>query len=236
MKAFILNSGLGKRMGQYTAAAPKCMVSLTEEETIVARQLRMLEKLGVSEVVMTTGPYAELLERHIEEMRLSMKLQFVNNPRYNETNYIYSIYLAREYVQDEIVLMHGDLVFEEAVLQSVVEAEESCMTVSSAMELPEKDFKAVLKDGKITAVGIEFMQDSVAAQPLYHFTKKEWLIWLRRIEQFCEENEVNCYAENALNQVTAQMELYPYDFEEKLCQEVDKEEDLLAVRARLEAL
>ncbi len=233
MKALILNSGLGKRMGKYTEANPKCMVPLTEEETIVARQLRMLEKAGISEVLMTTGPYAELLEEHIKSMGLSLNIRYVNNPKYNETNYIYSIYLAKEYLEDEIILMHGDLVFEDAVLRQIVQSEKSCMTVSSTIPIPEKDFKAVLKDGKIRAVGIEFMEDSVAAQPLYHFTKEDWCVWLDAIKAFCEAGEVNCYAENAFNQVSGQMALYPYDFKNLLCMEVDKEEDLMEVRKLL---
>lgn len=233
MKALILNSGLGKRMGKYTEMNPKCMVPLTEEETIVARQLRMLEKAGIKDVVMTTGPYAEILENHIRDLGLSLEIQYVNNPKYSETNYIYSIYLAKEYLDDEIIMMHGDLVFEQKVLESVVKSEHSCMTVSSTLELPEKDFKAVLEDGKICAIGIEFMQDSVAAQPLYHFAKKDWCVWLDEIKTFCESGEVNCYAENAFNKVSKHIELLPYDFKDLLCMEVDKEEDLLVVRTRL---
>lgn len=233
MKALILNSGLGKRMGKYTEMKPKCMVPLTEKETIVARQLLMLEQAGIKDVVMTTGPYAEVLERHIEELGLSLKIQYVNNPKYSETNYIYSIYLAKEYLDDEIIMMHGDLVFEQNVLDNIVNSEHSCMTVSSTLELPEKDFKAVLEDGRIHAVGIEFMQDSVVAQPLYHFTKKDWCVWLDEIKAFCEAGEVNCYAENAFNRVSEHMELLPYDYKDLLCMEVDKEEDLLAVRTLL---
>lgn len=233
MKALILNSGLGSRMGKYTAEAPKCMVELESKETIVARQLRLLVEAGISEVIMTTGPYEECLKEHIKSLGLPLEIRFVNNPQYKETNYIYSIYLARKYLQDEIVLMHGDLVFDGDVLNQIVKSDKDCMAVSSVMELPEKDFKAVLSKGLIKAVGIEFTDNVVAAQPLYHFREAAWKIWLSQIEKFCESNQVSCYAENALNQVTDQIELYPYDFKRQLCQEIDKEEDLFAVRKQL---
>lgn len=233
MKALILNSGLGKRMGKYTEHNPKCMVPLEREKTIVARQLELLQRCGIKEVVMTTGPYADLLEDHARKAGLDMKIQFVNNPKYDETNYIYSIYLAREFLQDELILMHGDLVFEESVLRDVIESEHSCMAVSSTVELPEKDFKAVIRDGKIATVGIEFMENALAAQPLYHFTKEDWMTWLREIVIFCERGEVTCYAENAMNQVSGNMQLYPFDYKERICQEVDKEEDLMNVRKKL---
>ena len=119
------------------------------------------------------------------------------------------------------------------MLEQILGFEKNCMAVSTAVELPEKDFKAVLKDEVIQAVGIEFMEHAVAAQPLYYFEKEDWSIWLKRIVSFCESGEVSCYAENALNQVTDQMKLYPYDFGTMLCQEVDKEEDLFTVRELL---
>jgi len=42
MKALILNSGLGSRMGEITKTHPKCMTEILEEETIVSRQLKLL--------------------------------------------------------------------------------------------------------------------------------------------------------------------------------------------------
>ncbi len=230
MRALILNSGLGKRMGRYTENSPKCMVRLDGEETILARQLRLLEAVGIREVVMTTGPYKELLQDYIEALKLSLQVQYIHNPLYKETNYIYSIYLAREHLHSDLLLMHGDLVFEETVLRHMVETKESCMAVSSAVPLPEKDFKAVIVGKKITAVGIEFTENAVAAQPMYRFLGEAWERWLAQIIRFCENGEVSSYAEKALNEITDEIELYPYDFKTMLCQEVDQEEDLAEVK------
>ena len=55
MKALILNSGTGSRMGILTSEHPKCMTEVSLTETIVSRQLRMLSEAGIREVVMTTG-------------------------------------------------------------------------------------------------------------------------------------------------------------------------------------
>ena len=55
MKALILNSGMGSRMGVLTAEQPKCMTEISGKETILSRQLRQLAEAGIDEVVMTTG-------------------------------------------------------------------------------------------------------------------------------------------------------------------------------------
>lgn len=233
MKALILNSGLGKRMGKYTENSPKCMVPLYAENTIVSRQIGMLKQNDITEIIMTTGPFEDKLKKHISDMHPDVNITFVNNPIFDKTNYIYSIYLAKQYLEDDIVLMHGDLVFDETVLKDVIDSEFSCMCVSSTLPLPEKDFKAVVEDGKIRAVGIEFFESAVAAQPLYHLKKEDWLKWLGEIERFCEMDNRGCYAENALNKISSTVNIYPFDFKDKLCQEVDKEEDLLDTRKKL---
>ena len=61
MKAVILNSGLGSRMGVLTSEQPKCMTEISSRETILSRQLFMIAEAGIKEVVMTTGYREEIL-------------------------------------------------------------------------------------------------------------------------------------------------------------------------------
>ena len=129
MKALILNSGLGSRMGVLTSEHPKCMTEISARETILSRQLKMLADAGVTEVVMTTGAFDSVLVTYCNSLELPLNITFVKNPVYDKTNYIYSIYCAREYLKDEdIILMHGDLVFENTVFDQVMASETSCMT------------------------------------------------------------------------------------------------------------
>ena len=161
MKALILNSGLGRRMGVLTSEHPKCMTEVSGRETILSRQLTQLAEKGIEEVVMTTGLFDTVLEEYCKSLELPLTITFVKNPVYDKTNYIYSIYCAREYLEDQdVLLMHGDLVFENTVLDDVMESQESCMIVSSTLPLPEKDFKAVIHKNRIEKVGIEFFEDA----------------------------------------------------------------------------
>ena len=168
MKALILNSGLGHRMGVLTSEHPKCMTEISRKDTILSRQLRLIAEAGITEVVMTTGYFDEILVNYCHSLGLPLHYTFVNNPIYDKTNYIYSIYCAKEHLlDDDIVLMHGDLVFESEVFDRVIESERSCMTVSSTLSLPEKDFKAVIGEGRVKAVGIEFFTDALAAAAFF---------------------------------------------------------------------
>ena len=230
MKALILNSGLGSRMGELTKTHPKCMTEIAPGETIVSRQLKMLCGAGVTEIVMTTGVFEEVLREYCDGLGLPVKITYVRNPIPRETNYIYSIYCAREELEDEILLMHGDLVFEESVLDELMGSAVSCMAVSSAVPLPEKDFKAVVVDGIVQKVGIEFFESAVAAQPLYHLKKDDWGLWLGKIIEFCEAGNTKVYAEKALNELNGKANIVPLDVGTRICGEIDNPEDLAAMK------
>ena len=234
MKALILNSGLGHRMGVITKEHPKCMTEISSKNTILSRQLRQLVAFGIEEVVMTTGYYDKVLVDYCHALHLPLKFTFVNNPVYDQTNYIYSIYCAKEYLKDDdIILMHGDLVFENLVMEAIVENENSCMAVSSTLPLPQKDFKAVVKNNRIEKIGIEFFENALAAQPLYKLKKDDWHLWLAKIVSYCESNNRNCYAENAFNEVSDHCHISPVDVQDMLCAEIDTPEDLKIVSRKL---
>lgn len=234
MKALILNSGMGTRMGVLTSEQPKCMTEISARETLISRQLRLILDAGIKEVVITTGYYDRLLEEYCRSLDYPLHFIFVRNEDYKNTNYIYSIYCARKYLEDsDVLLMHGDMVFEYKVLADMLSFEGSCMKVSSTAPLPDKDFKAVIKDGKIARIGIYFFENALEAQPLYKLHKNDWKIWLEEIVELCEKGERTCYAEEAFNALEGRCCLYPLDTGNDLCMEVDTKEDLIIVKRKL---
>lgn len=233
MKALILNSGIGSRMGVLTSEHPKCMTEISAHETILSRQLKLIVDAGIEEVVMTTGYYDDVLVKYCQSLDLPIRFTFVNNPVYDQTNYIYSIYCAKDYLDDDVVLMHGDLVFENEVFDKVVASPVSCMTVSSTLPLPEKDFKAQVVNGMIVKVGVDVFNDALEAQALYFLKKDDWRIWLNKIVEYCENDNRNVYAENALNELNGAVNIHALDVENLLCAEIDNPEDLAVVAAKL---
>ena len=236
MKALILNSGLGSRMGVLTSERPKCMTEISTGETILSRQLRQIADAGIEEVVITTGYYDGVLVQYCLSLELPIHFTFVKNPIYDKTNYIYSIYCAREHLDDDIILMHGDLVFENEVFDRVMASEVSCMTVSSTLPLPEKDFKAQVVDGKVMKVGVDIFNEAMEAQALYKLFKEDWKVWLGKIEEFCENDNRKVYAENALNELNGAANITALDVENLLCSEVDNPEDLAVVTTKLKEI
>ena len=236
MKVLILNSGIGSRMGVLTSNHPKCMTDISSKETILSRQLSQIKNVGINDVIITTGLFDNELIKYCNSLDLKLNFTFVKNEIYDKTNYIYSINCARKYLDDDIILMHGDLVFEDSVLDDLLNFDKSCMTISSTKSLPEKDFKAVINNDRIEKIGIEFFDNAKAAQPLYKIYKKDLDIWLLKIEEYIKDGKTNCYAENAFNDVSNLCHLYPFDVENRLCNEIDNPDDLKNVCNELETI
>lgn len=236
MRALILNSGLGTRMGALAAEQPKCMTEISARETILSRQLNQLVEVGIKDIVITTGPFEEILIAYVNSLDLPLEIKFVRNAEFRSTNYIYSIYCAREFLDDDILMLHGDLVFENQVIDRVMESERSVMVTSSTLPLPQKDFKAVLDGDRIVKVGIEFFDNARAAQPLYKILRADWRRWLESIVSFCERGERGCYAENAFNEISSDCQMHALDVFNLLCNEIDNPNDLAIVSSRLQEI
>ena len=235
MKAVILNSGMGKRMGEHTATRPKCLLEIGGGDTILSRQVRQLLSVGIASFLITTGPFAEKVEEHLERLYPGLRVEFVNNPRHETTNYIYSLLLAGELLDEEILLLHGDLVFEDRVLQKLLHSpHEHAVLVNRVVDLPEKDFKGRLEGGLVKKIAVDiFDPGCVALIPMYRLSREGMKIWLEEMGQFAKAGRLNVYAEDALNNLLNKIQLYPVFFEREFCMEIDTPEDLELARSML---
>jgi len=233
MQAVILNSGTGSRMGNLTKEKPKCMIEIKKRETIISRQLKQLAKFGVDKILITTGPFEEALIEHCINIT-DTEILFVNNTQFKETNYIYSLYLAQDKIEDNFLLLHGDLVFENSILEKVLSFENSGVLVYFNAPLPEKDFKARIENEYIREIGISiFDKNCYFCLPFYKIRKELKIEWFNQIEKFVISGMKNVYAENALNKILKNELLMPIPFEKEFCAEVDDFEDLKKVKERI---
>lgn len=234
MRAVLFNSGVGSRMGAMTRLQPKCMAALYNNETILARQIRILSACGVDEFVVTTGPFADQIEAAVADCQRQspgLRFAFVPNPQYRTTNYIVSMYLARGYLDTDLLLLHGDLVFDEGLVRALLAspAEALCLYHEDKI-LPRKDFKAQFCDGILKKVSVHlFGGDCYAFQPLYRLDADTIRIWRDRVISFVEAGKNQVYAEEALNEVTSNVRITGMSYKTHYIDEIDNMEDYCRV-------
>ena len=230
MKAVIFNSGLGNRMGEFTEKNHKSMSRLKDGETIFHRQIRLLSAEGIKEFIVTTGPFEEQLKSEAADFP-DLEFTFVRNDIYNKTNYIYSMYLAREHMNDDLVFLHGDLVFNRKLVRDVLaSSDKNTATVNFNKALPEKDFKGRVSDGKVVEVSIKiFDEDCYAFQPFYKMEKATASAWIGKVVEFIHKGEDKCYAENALNEIFPALNVRAFPYDGYYIDEIDNLDDYVRV-------
>ncbi|MCP1727893.1 choline kinase [Natronospira proteinivora] len=116
MKAIILAAGQGTRLRPYTEDKPKCMVLLAGRP-MLHRQIDVLRRNGVEDISLVGGYRAECLE--------APDVAVITNPRFDQTNMVATLFCAADQMTpgNGLLISYGDIVFEDRVLQAVLEGE-----------------------------------------------------------------------------------------------------------------
>jgi choline kinase len=231
MKALILASREGKRLRPLTYTLPKPLLKILEDKTILDYQMENLIGCGIRDILITTGPFEDALKAYVEKHFPAINVAYVHNPRYETTNYLYSLWLTKERIDDDVILVHGDLLFDKKLLERLIAENGNRVLVNKKIAVPEKDFKAVVEHNTVIRIGVDFSgENAFFSAPLYKFSKSDFLCWLDEIEEFVKRRDTTRYAEDAFNEISDTIVLRPVYFDDELCMEVDTMEDLEIAR------
>ena len=116
-----VRAGMGKRLKQLTQNNTKCMVKVNGVP-LINRTLNQLEQHNLSRIVIVTGYEGQKLREHIEGLHIKTPVVFIDNPVYDRTNNIYSLFLAKDYLlKEDTLLLESDIIFEDSVLNSLTD-------------------------------------------------------------------------------------------------------------------
>ena len=114
MQGLILAAGMGRRLGKKTEDNTKCMIEVGGKR-LVAHALDSFVELvekgeSISRVVLVIGYKGDNVIKEIGDDYKGIKIEYVDNPIYDKTNNIYSLWLARDYLKkDDTILLESDL-------------------------------------------------------------------------------------------------------------------------------
>ena len=121
MQAVILAAGMGRRLGELTGDNTKCMLEVNGVK-LIDRALEALAECNLSRVVMVVGYKRENVKSYLGDSYKGIDIVYVDNPIYDKTNNIYSLYLAKDYlVAEDTLLLESDLIYESAVVKRLVD-------------------------------------------------------------------------------------------------------------------
>ena len=139
MQAIILAAGMGKRLKAYTKDATKCMVKVNGK-TLIEYTIEALAANKIERLVVVVGYKGALLKDFIaskfnDKNVNGMKIDYIENPVYDTTNNIYSLFLAgSEMAKDDTILLESDLIFKPEILNRLISSPDKNLAVVSPFE------------------------------------------------------------------------------------------------------
>lgn len=92
-----------------------------ESENIITRHLKLLKKNEISNVVLVVGYNADYYKKIKYK---DLNIEIVENKNYRNTGNMYSLYLAKDFIQEDFLLIDGDLVYNENLLMEILKSKE----------------------------------------------------------------------------------------------------------------
>ena len=120
LQAVILAAGKGTRLKAKTDTLPKAMIEI-EGKPLLEYSLDALIENGITDVVLVVGFRHETIGRKFGTDYRGLKIRYVLNENYAGSGSMYSLALVKDIIEDEILLMESDLLYESRAISLLLE-------------------------------------------------------------------------------------------------------------------
>ena len=202
-KAIILAAGAGSRLSPFTDHAPKCLVPINGVPILV-NALTHLRDSGIQETVIVVGHLKESIYDAIGNSFNGMKISYIESDRYETTNNIYSLWLARDHLTEDIVLLEADVFFERLLLDCMLSHKQANIAaVARHQSWMSGTVVSLDKEGKVQALletrhqPLGFDYSTVFKTLNVYLFRHDFLRdqFVPRLEAFISAGDVNQYYE-----------------------------------------
>ena len=227
--ALLLAAGIGSRLYPLTRNEPKCL-TIVNAMSILERLISGLNQHGFKRLVVVTGH----LENHIRDFLGNqvgdITIDYIFSPLYKTTNNIYSLWMAREIINEPFLLLESDLVFDESLLDAMLYPDRiavakmqpwmngTCVTINQSQQV--KVFLAGNADS--------FGEIKYKTVNIYSISLTSWHCIVKKLDQHISDGKVNDYYETVFAEMIADgsLSFKIVSFDGKPWYEIDTIEDL----------
>jgi len=240
MKAVILAAGCATRLRPHSDDRPKTLLPVGGVP-ILRRTITSLMRCGFDQFVIGTGYLEHMVREAVASWFPNLDVTFVTNPDFRTTNNGYSLMLCAPHVEnDAFILLDGDVVFDVAVVEQLVQHGPDCLAVRSVGGIGLEEVKVTAdSNDRVLAIGKHVpvrsaMGESVGIELFSASSSKRLFAALdQRVRQ---QGLINEYYEASFQQIIDEgASLYGVDMGSLYATEIDTIDDLMAANARLAA-
>jgi choline kinase len=232
MTYIILAAGKGQNLYPLTLKYPKTSYKLDSDTTVLQRMVRSIRCYDRNaEIVVVIGYLADQVKAEL----LDDNVRFVENPFYEVTNSISSLWFARDYLEREnVTIVHGDVVFDDVLTEKYMTkpTNHPYVLVDSSAVTPGA-YNAVTKDGQVLVMSRKLDEYDAKYCCMAKLDAVSARLVKREIDNMISSNMYDQYFEDALVQMIMfrDFELGCVDISGNRWSEVDSVNDLLHAQA-----
>jgi len=223
VKVFILAAGRGTRISRFLSGKPKCTVDIGGIP-LIRYTVELLKSRGIKDIAISLGYRADV----IKEVLKGCGVTYYVNPFYDVTNSIASAWFAKDFLTgDDILIMNGDVYLEAALLDRILEEQESPVMYADESRRETADYKFFYEDGILRKYGKELAGDDITGEyiGIGRFSKDFMPDFLRRMEEMIGRQEHQVWWENVVYSMCSERPVYVKDVGGMFWAEVDYIED-----------
>jgi len=227
--ALLLAAGTGSRLFPLTQNSPKCL-TLVNDKSILERLVNNLKSQGFKRLVIVTGHEKECIMDYLGEKLGEISIEYVHSPLYKTTNNIYSLWLARNIINEPFVLFESDLVMNSTLLDDMVYPDR--MAVALMQPWLNGTTVSVNKENMVTkfqkGTNDTYFDIRYKTVNIYSFSLLSWQAIVKRLNKYIIEGNVNCYYEAVFAEMIDNKSLAfeSVSFDHKPWYEIDTIKDL----------
>ncbi len=227
IKAVILAAGSGNRLKEITKTTHKAMIEVGGT-SLIHHQIKACLENGVTEFVFVLGYQKDVMVQHIKEILPPANFTIVENPIYDRTNTLYSLYLTKDILDDVFLYFNADVLFHPEMLSKIVNVAPYSQLLVEEKSCGEEEVKVRLEGNKIVEIG-KLIDPALCAGEFIgvaKFAQKDLPAFFKHIEYGISQKQENNYFEYAVNLLTHDSDLISVSTEGMPCIEIDFPADL----------
>ena len=181
-QAVILAAGKAEQFGK-----PVGMLEI-EDFKLIDRTLNILKENGITKIVIVTGYES----KHFEDcFKSSKNIILVKSDTYKWTGTMHSLSLAKDYIDDDFLLVENDLIFERKAIKELAESENrDCILFTNESGSGDEAFVEI-RDNHLFKMSKDIHQFNRIDGEMIGLTKISYKLYTMMLEEF--KGNVNPY-------------------------------------------
>jgi len=229
-KAVILAGGRGTRLFPITRDLPKTLIHI-HGKPIIEYILDRVVEIGIKEIIVVIGHYGGKIKKLVGDVYKGSSIKYIINPIYEQTNSTYSLWLTKEVVGEDLLVINADTIFNRGILKYLVESNyEVALSIDDTISgsLPEDSMKVTIIDGLIRNASKKIPPERTHGDAIgiYRFKGEGVKYLFNELDLLIEKNILDQLFTFAVKAIMAKKNVYPVSTNGLSWIEIDDQNDL----------